>query len=80
MALIRPYKCLELMTGTYDQWLILEIWTAFPKAPMGPSLRQGSNLTLLVTSTKQRRDPSSGPPKATTNYQKWVLISFRLDW
>ena len=48
------------MTGTYDQWLILEIWTPFLKAPMGPSLHQGSNLTLLVTSTKQRQDPSSG--------------------
>ena len=35
------------MTGTYDQWLILEIWTPFMKAPMGPSLRQGSNLTFV---------------------------------
>ena len=69
------------MTGTYDQWLILEIWTPFLKAPMGLSLRQGSNLTLLVTSTKQGRDPSSGPPKETTNSWKWIskFLSY-LDW
>ena len=69
------------MTGTYDQWLILEIWTPFLKAPMGPSLHQGSNLTLLVTSTKQRQDPSSGPPNDTTNSWKWVsnFLSY-LDW
>ena len=35
------------MTGTYDQWLILEIWTPFLKAPMGPSLRQRHYLTSV---------------------------------
>jgi len=35
------------MTGTYDQWLILEIWTPFVKALMGPSLHQRCNVTFV---------------------------------
>ena len=35
------------MTGTYDQWLILEIWTPFVKAHVGPSLHQRCNLTFV---------------------------------
>ena len=35
------------MTGTYDQWLILEIWTPFMKAPIGPNLCQRRYLTSV---------------------------------
>ena len=35
------------MTGTYDQWLILEIWTPFMKAPIGRNLCQRRYLTSV---------------------------------
>ena len=35
------------MTGTYDQWWILEIWTPFVKALKRPSLHQRCNLTFV---------------------------------
>ena len=40
------------MTGTYDQWLILEIWTPFMKAPIGRNVCQRRYLTSVSNTCK----------------------------
>ena len=68
--------------GTGFQSLSVELgfWTPIVSGiPDSFSLRCRRNLTRLVTSAKQRRDPCSWPPTDSTNYRNRVS-NFLSTW